>query len=113
MPASRQIVVSMDGYKTVTESITRAEFVEETRRMAATISVTLQKDGGAKPAETAPSAKTVTPPSAEVRIVAEKAVQPDPEPVPNEVKPEPEPTVLPRAVEDAPAPSETPAVDEP
>jgi uncharacterized protein (TIGR02266 family) len=120
MPASRQIVISMDGYKTVSKYITRAEFVEQTRRMAATISVTLQKEGGAKPDETAPSAKAVTPPPAEVKTpvaevkpAVEKASEPDAKPVPNEVKAEPEAAVVPRAVEAAPAPSETPVVDEP
>ncbi|UCF47767.1 MAG: TIGR02266 family protein, partial [Myxococcales bacterium] len=49
MPASRSIVVSKDGYKTASKSVMRGDFVEETRRMSATINVTLQKDGAAAP----------------------------------------------------------------
>ncbi|MGB8331730.1 MAG: PEGA domain-containing protein, partial [Polyangiales bacterium] len=131
MPASRQIVVSMDGYKTSTMSITRAEFVEETRRMSATINVILQKEGAAKPA---PDAKTVTNAPAEVTSPAEatraaevtppavakaqeakaqEPVEPAAPRAPREVKAESEPTVAPKPVEAAPAPSGPSAVDEP
>jgi uncharacterized protein (TIGR02266 family) len=99
MPASRSIVISKDGYKTTSQSVSRTDFTEETRRMAATLNVTLQKDGSAAAA----------PPSTEVED------QPEPpaaEPTPTEAKAEPEPPIdPPEAVEAAPeeaaAPSET------
>jgi hypothetical protein len=61
MPASRTIVISKDGYKTVNTSVTRADFIEEPRRMAASVNVTLQRDGTAEPVEAASSAETATP----------------------------------------------------
>ncbi len=67
MEAPRKIVISKDGYKTVTKSIARANFIEEPRRMAATISIALESDGsaasappvGPAPSEPAPEAKPV------------------------------------------------------
>ena len=105
MPAFRNIVISKDGYKTANKSVTRNDFVEETRRMAATINVTLQADGGAAPTQAAPSVEASTAPPTEVK--AEAPV----EPPPSEEKAEPAPA--PEAVEETPAPSETSAADAP
>jgi hypothetical protein len=102
MPASRHIVVSKDGYKTTSKSVMRGDFVEETRRMSATINVTLQKDGASEATEAAPSNEPVAPAPAE--------------PPPSEVKAqaeEAEPPAEPNPVEEAPAPSETTADDAP
>lgn len=106
MPASRKIVVSKDGYKTALGAVSRADFTEETRRMFATVNVTLQKDPAATAAptpaevEAAPEPASIEPPAAEVKaeVKAEaeepaKAVEPPPEA--------------------APAPSETPAAAAP
>jgi len=102
MPASRKIVVSKDGYKTALGAVSRADFTEETRRMFATVNVTLQKDPAATVAptpaevEAAPEPASIEPPAAEVKAEAEepaKAVEPPPEA--------------------APAPSETPAAAAP
>jgi hypothetical protein len=101
---SRKIVVSMDGYKTVSQSVTRADFIEEPRQMTASVNVSLAKDGATEPTEpTEPteSAETVTPPPAPA------------EPPPSEVKAEAAPPVEPEAVEEAPAPSETTPADAP
>jgi len=105
MPASRNIVISKDGYKTANKSVTRDDFVEETRRMAATINVTLPADGGAAPTQAAPSVEASTAPPIEVK--AEAPV----EPPPSEEKAEPAPA--PEAVEKTPAPSQTSAADAP
>ena len=111
MTASRKIVVSKEGYKTASKSVTRADFIEETRRMAATITVTLQENGAAEPAQAAPSTETATPPpSSEVKAEAE----PPAAPPSSEVKAEAEPPSEPEAVEPAPpAASETTAADAP
>jgi uncharacterized protein (TIGR02266 family) len=106
MPASRTILVSKDGYKTASQSVSRADFIEETRRMAATINVTLLQEAAA--AEAAPPSTDAKP-------------EPVTEPPPSEVKAEatsaPEPSEAPKAAEDAPAepsvPSETAAADAP
>ena len=97
-------MVSKDGYKTVTKSVTRADFVEETRRMAAAINVALQKDGAA-----APTTETVAPPATEVKAETESSV-PTP---PAEVKAEAEPPPAPKAVEPAPVPTEAADADAP
>jgi len=107
MSGSRTIVVSKDGYTTVSTSVSRADFVEETRRMAASVNVTLQKDGPAESAQAAPSPEPVTPPPTEVKVEAEPPV----EPPPTEAKAEP--TAAPEPVEETPAPSETTASDAP
>ena len=107
MSGSRTIVVSKDGYTTVSTSVSRADFVEETRRMAASVNVTLQKDGPAESAQAAPSPEPVTPPPTEVKVEAEPPV----EPPPTEAKAEP--TAAPEPVEETPAPSETTAADAP
>jgi uncharacterized protein (TIGR02266 family) len=109
MPASRSIVVSKDGYKTASKSVRRGDFVEETRRMSATINVTLQKDGAAEPTEAAPSTETVAPAPAPT------------EPPPSDVKAQAQeeeamPPAEPDPVDEAgaePAPSETTADDAP
>jgi hypothetical protein len=105
MSGSRNIVVSKDGYKTASKSVTRADFVEETRRMVASINVTLQQDGAAEPAQAAPSTEMAAPPPIEVKAEAPA------EPPPSEVEAEPAPA--PKAVEETPAPSETTASDAP
>jgi uncharacterized protein (TIGR02266 family) len=110
MPASRSIVVSKDGYKTVTATVTRADFVEEPRRMAASINVALQPDGTAAPTPTTPVSETAPPPS-------EAEPEASAEPPPSEAKAEPEPVAEPKAVDEAPeevvAPTETAADDAP
>ena len=103
MSGSRNVVVSKDGYKTASQSVTRADFVEETRRMVASINVTLQQDGTAEPAQAASSAEMAAPPPTEVKVEAPA------EPPPSEVEPAP----APKAVEETPAPSETTASDAP
>jgi hypothetical protein len=108
MSGSRTIVVSKDGYKTVSTSVSRADFIEETRRMAASVNVALQKDGAAEPTQAAPSTDTITPPPTEVKAEAEPPVEPPP---PSEAKPEP--PAAPEPAEEAPAPSETTAGDAP
>jgi len=106
MPASRKIVVSKDGYKTALGAVSRADFTEETRRMFATVNVTLQRDPAAALAptpaevEAAPEPAPVEPPPAEVKT----EVKAEAEEPPKAVEPQPEA---------APAPSETPAVDAP
>jgi hypothetical protein len=105
MSGSRNIVVSKDGYKTASKSVTRADFVEETRRMVASINVTLQQDGAAEPAQAAPSTEMAAPPPIEVEAEAPA------EPPPSEVEAEPAPA--PKAVEETPAPIETTASDAP
>jgi uncharacterized protein (TIGR02266 family) len=105
MSGSRTVVVSKDGYKTASKSVTRADFVEETRRMVASINVTLQQDGAAEPAQAAPSTEMAAPPPIEVEAEAPA------EPPPSEVEAEPAPA--PKAVEETPAPTETTASDAP
>jgi uncharacterized protein (TIGR02266 family) len=105
MSGSRNIVISKDGYKTASTSVTRADFVEETRRMVASINVTLQQDGAAEPTQAAPSTEMAAPPPTEVKVDAPA------EPPPSEVEAEPAPA--PKAVEETPVPSETTASDAP
>ncbi len=65
MPSSRDIVISKDGFKTVTKSISRELFVEERSRMAASVRVTLAKDGTtARAADPAPAGESVDVPKA-------------------------------------------------
>jgi uncharacterized protein (TIGR02266 family) len=105
MSGSRKIVVAKDGYETASRSLTRGDFTEETRRMAATVTLTLQSDGAADPA---PAASTTE-------------AKPPAETPPTEATPEPaaapkaveEPAVEEPAVEETPAPSETTAADAP
>jgi hypothetical protein len=99
MPRSRRVVISMEGYETANASVLRRSFTEETGRMFGTLNVTLQKEGAA------PSPKDDEPAPTEA-----KAEQPA-EPAPSEAKAEP--PAEPKAVEQAPAPSETDAADAP
>jgi uncharacterized protein (TIGR02266 family) len=100
MPAARKIVISKDGYKTVTKSVSRANFVEEPRRMAATVSVSLEPDGSEARAEPTPSEPAAEP-------APEPAAEPAPEP---EAKAAPEPAA---PADEAPAPSESGSADAP
>ena len=103
MPASRKIVISKDGHTTVTKTITRKLFVEEKSRMAASVRVTLAKDGASKAAAEpapAPAAVKEEPPAA----ASAPSVEP---PAPVEAPEEPAP------VEEAPAPNEPSGVDAP
>jgi len=54
MPASREIVISKDGYSTMSVRVPRASFIEEKTRMFSTVSVTLarQAASAAAPAAT-------------------------------------------------------------
>jgi hypothetical protein len=88
--------------------VSRADFVEETRRMAASVNVTLQEDGPAEAAQAAPSTEPVTPPP----VDQEKAeAEPPVEQPSTEAKAEP--TAAPEPVEETPAPSEITASDAP
>ena len=85
MPASRKVVISKDGYVSVTKSMGRSSFVEEKSRMSASIKVTLAKDGASAPAEPASAApvEAVTPeasaPKAPAPVeVKEEAAAPTP-----------------------------------
>ena len=117
MPGPREIVVSMDGYKTATRSVARDDFTEQTRRMAATVNVTLQKDGAAEPAQAASSTEAVTSPPNEVKAKAEPSAEPSagPSVEPPPAEPPAEPPPAPKAVETPPtsAPSETTPADAP
>jgi hypothetical protein len=97
MPRSRNIIVTMVGYEPASASVQRASFVEETRRMVASVNLALQKQGAA------PAAEASAPEPSEPESAAE--------PVPSEA--EAEPPVEPKPVEEAPAPSETNAADAP
>ncbi len=114
MPASRQIVVTMDGYKTVKKSVTRREFVEETRRMAAAISVTLQKGAGATPVSAPQTTEPAAPPPTLVKTTEQTETEPAAAPPRIEAKLGPEPVEAAAPTEPAPAvPTETPDVDAP
>jgi hypothetical protein len=83
MPASRKVVISKDGYVSVTKSMGRSSFVEEKSRMSASIKVTLAKDDASAPAEPASAApvEAVTPsePKAPEPVeVKEEAAAPTP-----------------------------------
>jgi uncharacterized protein (TIGR02266 family) len=72
MSGSRKVVISKDGYKTVTKSLSRASFVEEPRRMVATISVTLEPEGAPRAVAASQDGAeatdaSATPPSAEAK----------------------------------------------
>ena len=112
MPKSRRIVFSMNGYETANKSVTRVSFTEETRRMFATVNVTLRKEGAGsstKAAAPAPGEETAEPTPAPSNEKAE----PQAAPAPSEVKAEAKPQAEPEPVEEPPAPSETEAADAP
>jgi uncharacterized protein (TIGR02266 family) len=98
VPGPRQIVISKDGYKTVTKSVALSSFAEESGRMATAISLTLEKEPAS--AQAAPVTET----SAQAPTSAEPAPQPE-EPA--------EPPVEAKTVEEKPAASETAAAEAP
>ncbi len=99
MPSSRKIVISKDGYTTVTKTVTRSSFVEEKSRMAASVRATLSEEDGRAASE----------PAAEPSPRAEPASEPAGPAAEAKV----EPSVKPEPVEEAPAPSEPAAADAP
>ena len=110
MPRSRKIVFSMNGYETVSKFVARASFTEETRRMFATVNLTLQKEeagSSAKAASAAPSEANAEPTAAP----GDEAAKPEAAPAPSEVKAEAPAEAAP--VEEPSAPSETEAPDAP
>jgi hypothetical protein len=100
MPGSRNIVISKDGYTTVSKSVSRSSFVEEKTRMATSVRVTLSKEAGQAAPE--PTAAAAAPPEEPTTASAEP---------PAEV--EAQPAVDREPVEEAPAPSEPAAADAP
>ncbi len=112
MPKSRRVVFSMNGYETSSKFVRRASFTEETRRMFATVSVTLQKEGAAsslKAGATAPSEQNAEPTAVPSEETAEATAAPEP----SEAKAEAKAPAEPEPVDEAPAPSETEPVDAP
>jgi hypothetical protein len=112
MPKSRRIVFSMNGYETSSEFVRRASFTEETRRMFATVNVTLQEEGAASSAKAGaptPSEQNTEP----TAVPSEETAEPSAAPEPSEVKAEATAPAEPEPVDDAPAPSETEPVDAP
>jgi hypothetical protein len=99
MPASRTVVISKDGFKTTTQTVALDDFTEETRRLVATVDVTLQKSASAEPATGAPAAHPAS----------SQPASPAPSPVEANAAPEPTPVpkapVQPTRAEEAPAPS--------
>ena len=91
MPGSRTIVVSKDGYKTASKTITRSLFVEEPRQMGAIIKITLVREGAPAAASTPTEASGAQSPSEST----------------------PEPAAEPAPAAEPEAPSETPAADAP
>ncbi|UCH29221.1 MAG: PEGA domain-containing protein [Myxococcales bacterium] len=98
MSGTKKIVISKDGYGTVTKSVSRLNFVEEKARMAASVRATLVSDGASAPAE--------RPPSPEPPAVAAETAEPP-------AAAEAEPPAVPEPVEEAPAPSEPTDADAP
>jgi uncharacterized protein (TIGR02266 family) len=112
MPKSRRIVFSMNGYETANKFVTRASFTEETRRMFATVNVTLRKEGagsGTKAAAPAPGEETAEPTAAP----SVETAKPQAAPAPSEEKAEAKPPAEPEPVEEPSAPSETEPADAP
>jgi len=113
MPKSRRIVFSMNGYETANKFVTRASFTEETRRMFATVNVTLQKEeagSSANAGAAVPSEEKAEPPA---EPSEETADEPQAAPEPSEVKAEAAPPAEPKPVEEPSEPSETEPVDAP
>lgn len=100
MPGSRQIVVSKDGYDTLTKSVSRSSFVEEKTRMVASLRVTLSKAASqgvvAEAPKPAPSTKPTDAPPVTASAEAQPTEQPDS-----------------AGVVEAPTPSEPSAADAP
>ena len=65
MPGSRKIVVSKDGFSTMSVSVSRTSFVEEKTRMTTSVSVTLAKEAAGAPAATEAAAPEAEAPSVE------------------------------------------------
>jgi uncharacterized protein (TIGR02266 family) len=81
MPASRTIVISKDGYKTTNQTVALDDFTEETRRLVATVDVTLQKSAATEPKSNAPAAEPVSPqPASPAPVEAKAAAEPTPVP---------------------------------
>jgi hypothetical protein len=98
MLGTQKIVIAKDGYKTATRTVTRGEFIEQTSRLAATVEVTLEKDGApSEPKVTDEAAPSAKPASSEAEVAEEPPAEPKP------VTPTPAP----------PAPSETTPADAP
>jgi uncharacterized protein (TIGR02266 family) len=100
IPGTRQIVISKEGYKTVTRPVALSGFAEEGGRMATTISITLEKEPALQPAQAVPDAETAGP-------------TPTPVEPPTAAEERAEPPVEPEAAEDAPAATETSEVEAP
>ena len=86
MLSGRSIMVSKDGYQTVSKSLSRKDFRQESNRMVTSISVELQPASASAPEVEEPAAK--------------EPVAEDPEPVetaPVEAEPAPEPVETPEA----------------
>ncbi len=114
MLGPQKIVIAKDGYKTATRTVTRGEFIEQTSRLAATVKVTLEKDGTAKPMEAAPSSEPGAPTPSEPTVKAEAA--PSAKPAPSEAEVAEAPPAAPKPVTPTPAPpapSETTPADAP
>jgi uncharacterized protein (TIGR02266 family) len=78
MPASRKIVVSKDGYSTMSLSVKRSSFVEEKSRMFSAVSVTLAAEAAdATVPAPAPEAPAVPAATAEPEPTPEPAAEPE------------------------------------
>jgi len=103
MPASRTVVISKDGFKTTTQTVALDDFTEETRRLVATVDVTLQKSASAEPAPGVPAAQPVSPqPAPPARSAVDAEAAPETAPMAKE------PVQPPPRAEGAPAPSAEP-----
>jgi hypothetical protein len=98
MSGPRQIVISKDGYKTITKSVVVSSFAEEGGRMATAMSLTLEKE----------PASAQAPPAAETNAQAPTSAGPAPQPE----KPA-EPAVDANTVEEKPEASETTGAEAP
>jgi hypothetical protein len=98
MSGPRQIVISKDGYKTITKSVVVSSFAEEGGRMATAMSLTLEKE----------PASAQAPPAAETNAQAPTSAGPAPQPE----KPA-APAVDANTVEEKPEASETTGAEAP
>jgi hypothetical protein len=89
IPGTRQIVISKEGYKTITKSVALSSFAEEGGRMATAISITLEKEPALEPAQAVPAVETATqtPTSVESATAPEERAVPPVEPKPGEEAP--------------------------
>jgi uncharacterized protein (TIGR02266 family) len=103
MPASRNVVISKDGYKTTSRTIALEDFTEETRRMVATVDVTLQKSAGGDLKTAAPEAEPISAePAAAAPAPVEAKVEAKAVP---EAAPVSKAPVQPEAAKEAPVPN--------